>query len=229
LRRLSGQRWRNFGGLIQSALAPTALLDHPASNAAISLVTDASATHVGAVLQQRWHGKGWQQLGFFSKKMTLTQARYSAFDRELLAVHDGILHFRYLLEGHSFTVFTDHLLLVGALHRVSKPKSDHQQRQLSFIAEFTAEIRHIAGASNVVADALSWPASIPSCAHCQILTYSCGHCWSFALLFEQFFIHSDGGGPVHQVGGSFSPLRNYRRRLCSRLGSAVWSASTFHF
>jgi hypothetical protein len=51
---------------------------------------------------------------------------------------------------------------VGALHRVSEPKSDRQRRQLSFIAEFTAEIRHIAGASNVVADALSWPAALPS-------------------------------------------------------------------
>jgi RNase H-like domain found in reverse transcriptase len=48
-----------------SALASTALLDHPASNAAISLVTDASATHVGAVLQQWRHGKGWRPFGFF--------------------------------------------------------------------------------------------------------------------------------------------------------------------
>jgi hypothetical protein len=34
-------------------LASTALLDHPAIDAAISLVMDALATHMGAVLQQR--------------------------------------------------------------------------------------------------------------------------------------------------------------------------------
>jgi hypothetical protein len=77
-------------------------------------------------------------------------------------VHESILHFHHLLEGCSFIVFTDHLLLVGALHRVSEPKSDRQRRQLSFLAEFTAEIRHIAGASNVVADTLSRPAAPPS-------------------------------------------------------------------
>jgi RNase H-like domain found in reverse transcriptase/Reverse transcriptase (RNA-dependent DNA polymerase) len=68
----------------RSALASTALLDHPASSAAISLVTDASATHVGAVLQQRRRGEGWRPLGFFSQKLTPVQARYSAFDHELL-------------------------------------------------------------------------------------------------------------------------------------------------
>jgi hypothetical protein len=69
-----------------------------------------------------------------------------------------------------------------------------------------------------------------SSAHCQVFTYSCGHSWSFALLFGQFFIHSDGGGQVHQVGGSFSPPRNYRRRLCItsdrrvQFTSAFWAA-----
>jgi hypothetical protein len=34
---------------------------------------------------------------------------------------------------------------------------DHQRKQLSFIAEFSMEIRHISGQSNVVADTLSRP------------------------------------------------------------------------
>jgi hypothetical protein len=62
-----------------------------------------------------------------------------------------------MLEGHQFVVFTDHKPLVGALARVSEPKSDRQRHQLSAIAEFTADIRHIAGQSNVVADTLSRP------------------------------------------------------------------------
>ena len=34
--------------------------------------------------------------------------RYSAFDRELFACVAGIRHFRYMLEGCPFTIYTDH-------------------------------------------------------------------------------------------------------------------------
>jgi hypothetical protein len=71
----------------------------------------------------------------------------------------AIQHFRYMLEGRSFVVFTDHKPLVGALHRRSDPISARQQRHLSFIAEFAPVIRHITGESNIVADTLSRPAS----------------------------------------------------------------------
>jgi hypothetical protein len=72
-------------------------------------------------------------------------------------VYSGILYFRHLLEGRSFTIFTDHLPLLGALTQVTEPRSDRQRRQLSFKAEFSTEIRHISRQSNVVADTLSQP------------------------------------------------------------------------
>jgi cytoskeleton-associated protein 5 len=59
----------------RTALADSALLDHPAAAAELSLVTDASSSHVGAVLQQRRRGQGWQPLGFFSHKLTATEQR----------------------------------------------------------------------------------------------------------------------------------------------------------
>jgi hypothetical protein len=143
----------------RGVLSSSAVLAHPAAGAEISLVTDASATHVGAVVQQRRRGGAWRPLGFFSAQLNKAEANYSAFDRELLAVVAAIRHFRYMLEGRSFVVFTDHKPLVGALHRRSDPISARQQRHLSFIAEFALSIRHITGASNVVADTLSRPSS----------------------------------------------------------------------
>jgi hypothetical protein len=109
--------------------------------AELSLVTDASATHVGTVVQQRRRGEAWRPLGFFSAQLNKAEVNYSSFDRELLSVVAAIRHFRYLLEGRSFMVFTDHKPLVGALHRQSDPISARQQRHLSFIAEFAPNIR----------------------------------------------------------------------------------------
>jgi hypothetical protein len=103
-------------------------------------------------------------LVFFSAQLDKAQVNYSAFDRELFAVVAAIKHFRFMLEGRPFTVFTDHRPLVGALSRRSDPWSSWQQRHLSFIAEFSPTIRHIASQSNVVADTLSRPACVPPAA-----------------------------------------------------------------
>jgi Integrase zinc binding domain len=57
-----------------------------------------------------------------------------------------------------FYVLTDHKPLCFALHRLSDAWTACQQRHLSYIAEFTSDVRHVAGVENVVADALSQPA-----------------------------------------------------------------------
>jgi len=110
------------------------------------------------VLQQRTTAAApWQPLGFYSKKLDPAQTRYSAFDRELLACVAGIRHFRFMVEGRSFTLYTDHKPLTFALSKAAEPWSARQCRHLSYIAEFTSDIRHISGVSNVVADTLSRP------------------------------------------------------------------------
>jgi hypothetical protein len=51
----------------------------------------------------------------------------------------------------------DHKPLVGALACVSDPWMTRQCRHLAYVAEFTADIRHVAGLDNIAADALSRP------------------------------------------------------------------------
>jgi hypothetical protein len=142
----------------KKALVAAVPLSHPLPGAVLSLATDASDTHVGAVLQQQV-GQHWQPLGFFSKKLSKSEVNYSTFDRELLAAVSGIKHFRSRLEGHPFQLLTDHKPLIFALHRVSLPTSGRQQRHLAFISEYTNQLRYLPGTSNVVKDALSRPAA----------------------------------------------------------------------
>ena len=49
---------------------------------------------IGAVLQQFVNGS-WEPLAFFSKKPQLPVKKYSAFNRELLALYLGVWHFCY--------------------------------------------------------------------------------------------------------------------------------------
>ena len=56
-------------------------------------------------------------------------------------------------------MLTDHKPLTFPLHRLSDHWKARRQRHLSFISEFNADLHHVAGKDNVVADALSRPAA----------------------------------------------------------------------
>ena len=138
----------------KDALASATTLVFPAPGAPLTLTTDASNVAVGAVLEQEVNGV-LQPLGFFSRKLRPAQTQYSTFDRELLAVHLSVRHFRHLLEGTPFTIRTDHQPLIHAFSKTQDAWSPRQQRHLSAIAEFGCTIQHIPGKKNPVADALS--------------------------------------------------------------------------
>jgi hypothetical protein len=137
-------------------LAAEVPLQHPAPNAELSLATDASDTHIGGVMQQK-SGNHWRPLGFFSRKLTDTESRYSTFNRELLAAQAAIKHFHHFCEGRLFQIWTAHKPPVTALSRVSTPISPRQQRHLAFISEFNVQLLYLPGLKNVVADFLSRP------------------------------------------------------------------------
>lgn len=93
--------------LCKKSLSDAVMLVHPVPNVELALVTDASNVAIGAVLQQKVD-KVWQLLAFYSKKLNPAQKKYSAYDRELLAVYESIKHFRHMVECRHFSVFTDH-------------------------------------------------------------------------------------------------------------------------
>jgi hypothetical protein len=106
----------------KAALSRAMWLGHPNPAARLALQVDAASSHIGAALHHQLKDNStWQPLGFFSRKLEASQAKWSAFHRELLACVEGIRHFRFILEGRSFIILTDHKPLVGALARVSDP------------------------------------------------------------------------------------------------------------
>ena len=86
----------------------------------------------------------WQPLSLFSKKLSPAETRYSAFDRELLAVYTTIRHFRHNLEGREFY----HKPLTYVMNSTTERPSLRQTRHLAFIAEFTTDIRYVKGETN---------------------------------------------------------------------------------
>ena len=139
---------------VKEAIAQATLLRHQEPSAPLSIAVDASDVAVGGVLQQNIDN-AWCPLAFFSRRLSDAERRYSTFSRELLAIYLSIRHFRHAVEGRSFTVFTDHKPLTYALRSSGDKYSPREIRQLDYISQFTADIQHISGVDNTVADALS--------------------------------------------------------------------------
>lgn len=92
----------------------------------------------------------WEQckpIAFFSKKLSPAQSRYSTFSKDFLVKYLVIKHFRHLLEGWSFKIFTD--------HKPSNRYTTHKIRHLDNVLQFTSDIGYIRGADNTVTDTLS--------------------------------------------------------------------------
>ena len=140
----------------KEALAKASMLFHPRIGAPLALTTDASNLAVGGVLEQRGP-KGWEPLAFYSSKLEPHQQNWPPYDRELLGAFKAVRHFKHMVEGRPFTLYTDHQSLVPSMKKKSDPQTIRQTYQLACISEYTTDIRYLQGKANVVADALSRP------------------------------------------------------------------------
>lgn len=104
---------------------------------------------------EQQHGDSWFPIAFFERKLPKPELKYSTYSRELLAIYSSIRHFRHFLEGTPFVVKTDYKPLIYPFKQKADKASPRQARYLTYIAEFSADIVHVRGETNVVADALS--------------------------------------------------------------------------
>lgn len=124
---------------LKHALANAAILAHPSIHSHLAIMVDASNFAMGATLQQR-QGNSWQPLAFFTKSLSSPQRKYSAYDRELLAIYATLKQFRHAVEGRPFTVYTDHKPITYAFRQKPDKSSPRQFRYLDYIAQFTTDI-----------------------------------------------------------------------------------------
>ena len=92
--------------------------------------------------------------------MTTFGSPLLSFPESLTQLSKGIQHlitnhFHYLVEGREFTLWSNHKLLVAAFQLKSDQLIGRRAQQLSFISEFTTDVRHVRGDKNVIADVLS--------------------------------------------------------------------------
>ena len=139
---------------LKDALSNAALLAHPSSRSKLAIMVDASDFAMGATLQQQEEG-AWKPLAFFTKSLSSAQRKYSAYDRELLAIYSAIKQFRHAVEGRPFVVYTDHKPITFAFRQKPEKCTPRQFRYLDLIGQYTTDIRHVNGKDNEVADALS--------------------------------------------------------------------------
>ena len=127
-------------------------LEIPLPQDEFSLVTDASGSGLGAVLQVK-RRDGWTAAAFYSRQTKGPERRYSASELEALAVVESVRHFSPYLYGHKFVVFTDHKPLCFLL------SSEHLNRRLKRFSiklqPWLIEFQYLPGVENTLADALS--------------------------------------------------------------------------
>ncbi|GFO42089.1 retrovirus-related pol polyprotein from transposon 17.6 [Plakobranchus ocellatus] len=114
--------------------------------------SDASDFGIGAVLLQDRDGT-LMLCRYASRKVLPRECRYSAIEREALALVFAVTQFQRYLNFKHFVLQTDHKPL--AYLRTGSPKNARLMKWALVLQEFSFQVVHIPGSENVHADVLS--------------------------------------------------------------------------
>ena len=124
----------------------------------IILQTDASDSGVGAVLMHQVNRGTNRPIAFASRILDDREKRYSAIDKEALAIIFGVTKFHQYIFGLQFILCSDHKPLeriLGPKNEIPKLAVGRLQRWALLLSTYNYVLRHIQGKDNVIADALS--------------------------------------------------------------------------
>ncbi len=137
---------------LKQAIITAPVLAFPDFTKDFVINTDASMEAISGVLLQKQNGI-WKPISFFSRKLTPTEKRYSAAEREMLAVRESYFDFINLVFDRRIIFLTDHEPLVTA-HRLKNPMG-RLARMFNDLVDVTYKMEYVPGKLNYLPDFLS--------------------------------------------------------------------------
>jgi predicted aspartyl protease len=144
-------------------MAPT--LEYPRKDRIFVLDTDACFEAIGSVLSQITETGDEVVIAYGSRHMTPHERGYCVTRKELLALHEYIMHFRQYLYGKKFIARTDHKALVF-MNTTKSAISPQFQTWMTNLSEYDFQLQYRKGVDHGNADGLSRIGGI-LCAQCQ--------------------------------------------------------------
>ena len=148
---------------LKEKLTVVPFLAYPDPNKPYTLYTDASDSCIGACLTQDCDdqvefapgAKTEKPIFFLSHKLSDTQRKWSAIEKEAFATHYALQKLDHYLHNAQFTIRTDHRPLK---HLLNSPMQNKKIQMWALgIAGYNCQIEYIPGSSNILADLLSRP------------------------------------------------------------------------
>ena len=133
---------------LKGLLITTPVLAYPqfGPNKRFILETDASGCGLCAVLSQEQSDDKLHPIAYASRSLHQHEQNYAISELETLGLVWSVKHFRIYLQGHQYTVYTDHSACV------SLPNTPRPSAKLAWwamtIQEFDLTIKHRAGRKN---------------------------------------------------------------------------------
>jgi len=139
---------------LKEALTSHPIIRPPNPKAPFNVHTDASDIAIGATLMQHDEVTGKEYVvAYDSRKLSDTEKKWAAHEREQLAVVHALTTWRHHLHGRKFLLITDSACVKSL---PTQPNlTQRQSRWVTKLADFDFDIQHRAGPQNVVPDALS--------------------------------------------------------------------------
>lgn len=144
---------------IRGCLIKAPILTCPNFELPFIVSCDASGVGVGAVLSQKTE-QGEQVIAYASRTLTKAEQKYSATERECIAVIWAVERFRPYIEGTHFTIITDHYSLLW-LHNLKDPQGRLARWALR-LQPYSFDLIHRKGKEHVVPDILSRSVEVES-------------------------------------------------------------------